>query len=89
MLGSQAIDVIVVNFCSTFSRRTPGGRKLWESKDDRKWGHDKFEEMTQQDRHYEEVKHSLFPLYLVSCSYRYVFSYSLFLLDIFIVSLQI
>lgn len=35
-------------------RRTPGGRKLWESKDDRKWGHDKFEEMTQQDRHYEE-----------------------------------
>ncbi|KAK9282022.1 hypothetical protein L1049_004933 [Liquidambar formosana] len=35
-------------------RRTPGGRKLWESKDDRKWGHDKFEEMTLQERHYEE-----------------------------------
>ncbi|KAI9159888.1 hypothetical protein LWI28_002896 [Acer negundo] len=35
-------------------RRTQGGRKLWESKDDRKWGHDKFEEMTVQERHYEE-----------------------------------
>ncbi|KAK1577845.1 hypothetical protein Q3G72_025360 [Acer saccharum] len=35
-------------------RRTQGGRKLWESKDDRKWGHDKFEEMTVHERHYEE-----------------------------------
>ncbi|KAA8540432.1 hypothetical protein F0562_024649 [Nyssa sinensis] len=35
-------------------RRTLGGRKLWESKDDRKWGHDKFEEMTLQERHYDE-----------------------------------
>ncbi|XP_043724488.1 protein MLN51 homolog [Telopea speciosissima] len=34
-------------------RRTPGGRKLWESKDDRKWGHDKFEEMNLQEIHYE------------------------------------
>ncbi|XP_042521297.1 protein MLN51 homolog [Macadamia integrifolia] len=34
-------------------RRTPGGRKLWESKDDRKWGHDKFEEMNLQETHYE------------------------------------
>ncbi|XP_057514814.1 protein MLN51 homolog [Actinidia eriantha] len=36
------------------NRRTLGGRKLWESKDNKKWGHDKFEEMTLQDRHYEE-----------------------------------
>lgn len=36
-------------------RRTHGGRRLWESKDDRKWGHDKFEELTSQERHYEEV----------------------------------
>ncbi|KAL7191349.1 hypothetical protein ACSBR2_023430 [Camellia fascicularis] len=35
-------------------RRTLGGRKLWESKDDRKWGHDKFEEMTLQERRYEK-----------------------------------
>ncbi|XVF86572.1 hypothetical protein PTKIN_Ptkin18bG0052700 [Pterospermum kingtungense] len=35
-------------------RRTHGGRKLWESRDDRKWGHDKFEEMTLQEKHYEE-----------------------------------
>ncbi|KAF8400762.1 hypothetical protein HHK36_014062 [Tetracentron sinense] len=36
-------------------RRTPGGRKLWDSKDDLKWGHDKFEAMTLQEAHYEEV----------------------------------
>ncbi|KAI3463355.1 hypothetical protein Pfo_020018 [Paulownia fortunei] len=35
-------------------RRMLGGRKLWESKDNRKWGHDKFEELTMQDRSYEE-----------------------------------
>lgn len=35
-------------------RRTFGGRKLWESKDVRKWGHDKFEEMNIPNRHYEE-----------------------------------
>ncbi|KAF5453170.1 hypothetical protein F2P56_028095 [Juglans regia] len=35
-------------------RRTHGGRRLWESQDDRKWGHDKFEELTFQERHYEE-----------------------------------
>ncbi|KAI3789706.1 hypothetical protein L2E82_02509 [Cichorium intybus] len=35
-------------------RRTLGGRKLWELRDDRKWGHDKFEEMTMQERHYDE-----------------------------------
>ncbi|XP_057466402.1 protein MLN51 homolog isoform X1 [Actinidia eriantha] len=34
-------------------RRTFGGRKLWETKDEWKWGHDKFEEMTIQERHYE------------------------------------
>jgi len=32
-----------------------GGRRLWESKDDRKWGHDKFEEITLQERQYKEV----------------------------------
>ncbi|KAL1551481.1 protein MLN51 [Salvia divinorum] len=36
------------------NRRTLGGRKLWESKDDRKWGHDKFEELTMHERHHEE-----------------------------------
>ncbi|KAH9714649.1 protein MLN51-like [Citrus sinensis] len=35
-------------------RRTHCGRRLWESKDDRKWGHDKFEEMNLQERHYNE-----------------------------------
>ncbi|XWS19029.1 hypothetical protein CRYUN_Cryun32bG0095800 [Craigia yunnanensis] len=39
-------------------RKTHGGRKLWESKDDRKWGHDKFEEMTLQEKHYEEGRRS-------------------------------
>ncbi|KAL5576393.1 hypothetical protein UlMin_018092 [Ulmus minor] len=40
------------------NRRTHGGRKLWESKDERKWGHDKFEEITFQDRHYQEGRRS-------------------------------
>lgn len=35
-------------------RRTFGGRNLWESKDDRKWGHDKFEELSVEERNYEE-----------------------------------
>ncbi|XP_024030466.1 protein MLN51 homolog [Morus notabilis] len=39
-------------------RRTHGGRRLWESKDDRKWGHDKFEEITLQERHYQEGRRS-------------------------------
>lgn len=38
-----------------FARRTFGGRNLWESKDDRKWGHDKFEELSVEERNYEEV----------------------------------
>lgn len=53
-------------------RRTPGGRKLWESKDDRKWGHDKFEELTVQERSYEEVnihyfRYMLVAVHLYSC----------------------
>ncbi|GLT67707.1 hypothetical protein SLA2020_399960 [Shorea laevis] len=39
-------------------RRAHVGRKLWESKDDRKWGHDKFEEMSLQEKHYGEGKRS-------------------------------
>ncbi|GAB2269429.1 hypothetical protein Dimus_004347 [Dionaea muscipula] len=39
-------------------RRTFGGRKLWESKDDRKWGHDKFEEMNTRARSFEEGRRS-------------------------------
>ncbi|XP_077211760.1 protein MLN51 homolog isoform X2 [Tasmannia lanceolata] len=41
----------------SFSRRTPGGgRKLWESKDDRAWVHDRFEEMSLQDAQYDEER---------------------------------
>ncbi|XP_039033471.1 protein MLN51 homolog isoform X2 [Hibiscus syriacus] len=39
-------------------RRMNGGRKLWESKDDGKWGHDKFEEMTLQEKQYKEGRKS-------------------------------
>ncbi|KAL1826413.1 hypothetical protein ACET3Z_004825 [Daucus carota] len=36
--------------------RNLGGRNLWESRDDRKWGHDKFfEEITTQERRREEA----------------------------------
>lgn len=48
------VKAIIKLFLSP-NRRTHGGRKLWESKDDRKWGHDKFEEMSQHERHHEEV----------------------------------
>lgn len=34
-------------------KRTSGGRRLWESKDNRKWGHDKFEELTVEQRNYD------------------------------------
>lgn len=33
----------------------PGGRRLWESKDDQAWVHDRFEEMNLQDRRYEVI----------------------------------
>ncbi|CAL0324137.1 unnamed protein product [Lupinus luteus] len=36
------------------NRRMNGGRRLWESKDEGKWGHDKFEEITLQERHSKE-----------------------------------
>ncbi|XP_019436403.1 PREDICTED: uncharacterized protein DDB_G0283697-like [Lupinus angustifolius] len=36
------------------NRRMNDGRRLWESKDDGKWGHDKFEEITVQERHSKE-----------------------------------
>lgn len=37
-------------------RRTSVWRKLWESKDNRAWRHDKFEEMNLQDAHYDEER---------------------------------
>ncbi|KAM7480425.1 hypothetical protein LguiA_028638 [Lonicera macranthoides] len=37
-----------------WGRRTLGGKKLWESKDNRKWGHDKFEEMATEESHYDD-----------------------------------
>ncbi|KAM0944797.1 putative Btz domain, protein MLN51 plant [Dioscorea sansibarensis] len=35
-------------------RRLPGGRKLWESKDNQAWVHDRFEELNLQDAGYGE-----------------------------------
>ncbi|KAG9129969.1 hypothetical protein Leryth_007090, partial [Lithospermum erythrorhizon] len=39
-------------------RRMLGGKNLWESKDERKWGHDKFEELTMHERQYDEGRRS-------------------------------
>ncbi|XP_076916661.1 protein MLN51 homolog [Bidens hawaiensis] len=36
------------------NRRTLGGRKLWELRDDSKWGHDKYEEMSMHERPHNE-----------------------------------
>lgn len=46
---------ILILLYNCLLRRTFGGRKLWESRDERKWGHDKFEELTVEERHYDEV----------------------------------
>lgn len=53
-----------MSYVTCFVRRTFGGRKLWESKDDWKWGHDKFEELTMEERHYGEVSAFSFVLFL-------------------------
>ncbi|PWA84771.1 hypothetical protein CTI12_AA156190 [Artemisia annua] len=34
--------------------RSLDGRRLWETRDERKWGHDKFEEMSMHERPYNE-----------------------------------
>ena len=51
----------------TFQRRMHGGRRLWESKDDKKWGHDKFEEISVQDRRYDEVM-----IFIVLCDRTFI-----------------
>ena len=49
-------SVLVFDLLHITVRRNLGGRNLWESRDDRKWGHDKFfEEITTQERRREEV----------------------------------
>ncbi|XP_073140445.1 protein MLN51 homolog isoform X2 [Henckelia pumila] len=40
------------------NRRMLAGRKLWESKDNRKWGHDMFEELTTSEKRYGERRRS-------------------------------
>ena len=37
---------------------------MWESKDDRKWGHDKFEELTMHERHHEGVNTSTYASFI-------------------------
>ena len=75
------------NLIFALFRRTHGGRRLWESKDDRKWGHDKFEEMNLQERHYDEVMVldmcNLCDDYCFNCSqlFIYLFLYSNFSLS--------
>ncbi|KAL1203558.1 MLN51-like protein [Cardamine amara subsp. amara] len=37
------------------NRRMRGGRKSWGSGEERKWGHDKFEEMNTREKHYDKT----------------------------------
>ena len=38
------------------ARRNAGGRKLWESKDEKPWVHDRFEELKlSEDNYYRQV----------------------------------
>lgn len=62
-IGVEFLD-LVIKYCFfsslfQFGRRMRGGRRLWESKDDKKWGHDKFEEFSSQERHFDEVNDDL------------------------------
>ncbi|CAH8378920.1 unnamed protein product [Eruca vesicaria subsp. sativa] len=36
------------------NRRMRGGRRLWPSRDERKWGHDKYDEMNTQEKPYDK-----------------------------------
>ncbi|KAF3515780.1 hypothetical protein DY000_02062054 [Brassica cretica] len=36
------------------NRRMRGGRRLWPSRDERKWGHDKYDEMNTQEKQYDK-----------------------------------
>lgn len=57
---------------------------MWESKDDRKWGHDKFEELTVHERSYREVNilHTLLTLvdvYMLVCALSFNLHFLLFM----------
>lgn len=39
----------------SFRRVLSGGGRLWVTKDEPKWSHDKFEEMMQQERQHQEA----------------------------------
>lgn len=55
LLLLHIVLLLVSDFLYIMIRRNLGARNLWESKDDRKWGHDKFEEMTTQETPFGEV----------------------------------
>ncbi|KAG7597122.1 Btz domain [Arabidopsis suecica] len=42
------------------NRRMRGGRRQWGSGEERKWGHDKFEEMNTGDKHYDRMSRGRF-----------------------------
>lgn len=75
------ISIVLLFYYCLLIRRTPGGRKLWESKDDRKWGHDKFEEMTMQDRHYEEVSGLFMRIMLIFTALFHFFPFNFLILN--------
>lgn len=68
--------LFILNF--VVLRRMLAGRDLWESKDNRKWGHDMFEELTTPERHYEEVDIFLMPL--LNLSAHFLFHSDLYIL---------
>lgn len=57
-----------------------GGRRLWQSRDERKWGHDKYEEMNTHAKQYDVV--ILYPLSL-SFSLKYICIFDIFPLAVF------
>lgn len=64
-----------------------GGRRLWPSRDERKWGHDKYDEMNTQEKQYDVVI-SLSPIHfffvdIFPLAVSIHFSFLLYLLLIF------
>ncbi|KAK4359466.1 hypothetical protein RND71_021695 [Anisodus tanguticus] len=51
-------------------KRMSGGRRIWESKDDCKWGHEKFEELTGEERSYDEDRRTSRGRYRGRCRIR-------------------
>lgn len=57
---SYLVISILIGLVFCLCRRMRGGRRLWPSRDESKWGHDKYDEMNTQEKQYDVVISLLF-----------------------------